>query len=224
MPWDHPRRLQLLLKDYGISSANHRFPGGTQAKGFARNQFLDAWARYCPAQEPAPATHARRYPRAPPSRSTSACPQPHPPPRYPHPEAPRSAPAASGANSWPPTGRTTWPLTLPGGHVPSVRRFVRTCGRSGRRPGSWRTIRRTGHGRAQSGAAWSGLRNAATDRGGPRALARGLQIRTVPSWRATSVKFMLLNNKHVQMIEAPTRRLGHPDAFRLLNKNHVQGH
>ncbi|MFD8965775.1 DUF3631 domain-containing protein [Streptomyces sp. NPDC059568] len=50
-----PRGLQLLLKDYGISSANHRFPGGTQAKGFARNQFLDAWARYCPAQEPAPA-------------------------------------------------------------------------------------------------------------------------------------------------------------------------
>lgn len=43
-----PRGLQLLLKDYGISSANHRFPGGTQAKGFARAQFLDAWARYCP--------------------------------------------------------------------------------------------------------------------------------------------------------------------------------
>jgi uncharacterized protein DUF3631 len=46
-----PRGLQLLLKDYGISSANRRFPDGTQAKGFARNQFLDAWARYCP--EPA---------------------------------------------------------------------------------------------------------------------------------------------------------------------------
>jgi hypothetical protein len=48
-----PRGLQLLLKDYGISSANRRFPDGAQAKGFARNQFLDAWARYCP--EPAPA-------------------------------------------------------------------------------------------------------------------------------------------------------------------------
>ncbi|WP_416973579.1 DUF3631 domain-containing protein [Streptomyces sp. 4F14] len=47
-----PRGLQLLLKPYGISSANRRFPDGTQAKGFARNQFLDAWARYCP--EPAP--------------------------------------------------------------------------------------------------------------------------------------------------------------------------
>ncbi|PGH49550.1 hypothetical protein CRI70_17030 [Streptomyces sp. Ru87] len=64
-----PRGLQLLLKDYGISSANHRFPGGAQAKGFARNQFLDAWARYCPeagppakpvetAPEPSPGTPA----------------------------------------------------------------------------------------------------------------------------------------------------------------------
>jgi hypothetical protein len=49
-----PRGLQLLLKDYGISSANHRFPGGTQAKGFARTQFLDAWSRYCPAPESEP--------------------------------------------------------------------------------------------------------------------------------------------------------------------------
>ncbi|WP_416485281.1 DUF3631 domain-containing protein [Streptomyces sp. CL12] len=43
-----PRGLQVLLKDYGIGSANRRFPDGVQAKGFARNQFLDAWARYCP--------------------------------------------------------------------------------------------------------------------------------------------------------------------------------
>ncbi|WP_443066291.1 DUF3631 domain-containing protein [Streptomyces sp. NBC_01262] len=52
-----PRGLQVLLKDYDISSANYRFPGGTQAKGFARTQFLDAWARYCPAPaaEPQPA-------------------------------------------------------------------------------------------------------------------------------------------------------------------------
>ncbi|MFI7101938.1 DUF3631 domain-containing protein [Streptomyces sp. NPDC050161] len=47
-----PRGLQLLLKDYGIGSANRRFPDGTQAKGFARNQFLDAWARYCPEATP----------------------------------------------------------------------------------------------------------------------------------------------------------------------------
>lgn len=43
-----PRGLQLLLKDYGINSSNIRFPDGTQAKGFARNKFLDTWARYCP--------------------------------------------------------------------------------------------------------------------------------------------------------------------------------
>ena len=47
-----PRGLQLLLKGYGISSANRRFPDGTQAKGFARNQFLDTWARYCPEPKP----------------------------------------------------------------------------------------------------------------------------------------------------------------------------
>ncbi|MER6911196.1 DUF3631 domain-containing protein [Streptomyces sp. NPDC000594] len=49
-----PRGLQLLLKDYGISSANHRFPGGTQAKGFARHQFTDPWDRYCPTPAPQP--------------------------------------------------------------------------------------------------------------------------------------------------------------------------
>nr|WP_234348000.1 DUF3631 domain-containing protein [Streptomyces specialis] len=43
-----PRGLQLLLRDYGIASANIRFPDGSQAKGFARGRFLDAWRRYCP--------------------------------------------------------------------------------------------------------------------------------------------------------------------------------
>ncbi|MEU3347155.1 DUF3631 domain-containing protein [Streptomyces sp. NPDC006700] len=43
------RRLGILLEDYGIRPGNHRFPGGVQAKGYARNQFLDAWGRYCPA-------------------------------------------------------------------------------------------------------------------------------------------------------------------------------
>ncbi|WP_328723724.1 DUF3631 domain-containing protein [Streptomyces sp. NBC_00247] len=47
-----PRGLQLLLKEYGISSATRRFHGNVQAKGFARQQFADSWARYCP--EPAP--------------------------------------------------------------------------------------------------------------------------------------------------------------------------
>lgn len=44
----NPRLLGILLQDYGIRSANIRFPEGGQAKGFARNRFLDAWERYCP--------------------------------------------------------------------------------------------------------------------------------------------------------------------------------
>lgn len=40
--------LANLLRDFGISPANHRFENGKQAKAYARNQFLDAWARYCP--------------------------------------------------------------------------------------------------------------------------------------------------------------------------------
>ncbi|WP_280688690.1 DUF3631 domain-containing protein [Kitasatospora sp. GAS204B] len=48
------RGLQLLLKDYGISSANICFDRDTQRKGFTRNSFLDAWNRYCPdpAEQP----------------------------------------------------------------------------------------------------------------------------------------------------------------------------
>lgn len=47
------RGLQLLLKDYGISASSHRFPGDSQARGFTREQFADAWARYCPEPPPA---------------------------------------------------------------------------------------------------------------------------------------------------------------------------
>lgn len=54
-----PRGLQLLLRDYGINSANIRFPDGSQAKGFARNKFLDAWARYCPTTDTATNIPAR---------------------------------------------------------------------------------------------------------------------------------------------------------------------
>ncbi|WTR19099.1 DUF3631 domain-containing protein [Streptomyces sp. NBC_00138] len=51
------RALQLLLKDFGISASNRRFRDGSQRRGFARNQFTDAWARYCPQLEPpAPAS------------------------------------------------------------------------------------------------------------------------------------------------------------------------
>ncbi|MFE1286324.1 DUF3631 domain-containing protein [Streptomyces sp. NPDC058751] len=55
-----PRGLQILLNDYGIRSANRRFPDGFQAKGFTRLQFTDAWARYCP--EPAPAAEPMTLP------------------------------------------------------------------------------------------------------------------------------------------------------------------
>ncbi|WP_320780228.1 DUF3631 domain-containing protein [Streptomyces sp. CRN 30] len=40
--------LGNLLRDFGIGSSNHRFAKGRQAKAYARNSFLDAWARYCP--------------------------------------------------------------------------------------------------------------------------------------------------------------------------------
>ncbi|WP_374757697.1 DUF3631 domain-containing protein [Streptomyces sp. NEAU-H3] len=47
-----PRGLQILLKEYGISSAVRRFHDNVQARGYARLDFADSWARYCP--EPAP--------------------------------------------------------------------------------------------------------------------------------------------------------------------------
>lgn len=46
------RRLAVMLRDYGIRSANIRFPDGTQAKGYDRAAFTDAWARYCPPDDP----------------------------------------------------------------------------------------------------------------------------------------------------------------------------
>lgn len=65
--------LANLLRDFGISPANHRFENGRQAKAYARNQFVDAWARYCPDPAPsaptaeAPARPTPGRPPAPPS-------------------------------------------------------------------------------------------------------------------------------------------------------------
>ncbi|MFC4035306.1 DUF3631 domain-containing protein [Streptomyces polygonati] len=42
------RKLQMLLADYEIHSANRRFDNGTQRRGYARADFTDAWNRYCP--------------------------------------------------------------------------------------------------------------------------------------------------------------------------------
>ncbi|MGC5013151.1 DUF3631 domain-containing protein [Streptosporangium sp. DT93] len=44
-----PMKLGVILREYEIRSANIRFLDGTQAKGYQRADFLDAWARYCPA-------------------------------------------------------------------------------------------------------------------------------------------------------------------------------
>ncbi|MGM0347232.1 DUF3631 domain-containing protein [Streptomyces sp. Adlamb9] len=46
------RYLGILLKDFGIQAAVLRFEGGRQARGFTRAQFTDAWARYCPEEQP----------------------------------------------------------------------------------------------------------------------------------------------------------------------------
>ncbi len=71
--------LANLLRDFGISPANHRFENGRQAKAYARNQFLDAWARYCPEPaQPAPAANeaalARRSQVKPPTSPSGTLP------------------------------------------------------------------------------------------------------------------------------------------------------
>ncbi len=48
------RRLASMLRDYDISSTNRRWEDGTQSKGYARDDFTDAWTRYCPTD---PAEH-----------------------------------------------------------------------------------------------------------------------------------------------------------------------
>jgi len=41
-------KLGAILREYDIRSSNIRFPDGTQAKGYHRANFTDAWSRYCP--------------------------------------------------------------------------------------------------------------------------------------------------------------------------------
>ncbi|WP_199440741.1 DUF3631 domain-containing protein [Umezawaea beigongshangensis] len=41
-------KLGAMLREYRITSTNIRFPDGTQAKGYNRDTFTDAWNRYCP--------------------------------------------------------------------------------------------------------------------------------------------------------------------------------
>jgi len=42
------KRLGTILGEYDIRSGNIRFSDGTQAKGYQRADFTDAWMRYCP--------------------------------------------------------------------------------------------------------------------------------------------------------------------------------
>ncbi|MDH4309597.1 MAG: DUF3631 domain-containing protein [Acidimicrobiia bacterium] len=46
-----PRTLASILKEFGIASHVLRFDGGTQQRGYAANDFLDAWTRYLPPPE-----------------------------------------------------------------------------------------------------------------------------------------------------------------------------
>ncbi|WP_399089614.1 DUF3631 domain-containing protein [Streptomyces sp. BBFR2] len=54
--------LSAMLRDFGIRPANYRFEQGKQAKAYARNRFVDPWARHCPDL-------AETSAAAPPSRS-----------------------------------------------------------------------------------------------------------------------------------------------------------
>jgi hypothetical protein len=44
-------KLGAMLREYNIASCNIRFPDGSQAKGYQRDSFTDAWSRYCPQSD-----------------------------------------------------------------------------------------------------------------------------------------------------------------------------
>ncbi|MEM9562087.1 MAG: DUF3631 domain-containing protein [Actinomycetota bacterium] len=59
-----PRTLARILREFGIRSGTYRFPSG-KAKGYAANDFLDAWNRYLPQpdatdRDPPGEPHERR--------------------------------------------------------------------------------------------------------------------------------------------------------------------
>ncbi|MCX4581497.1 DUF3631 domain-containing protein [Streptomyces sp. NBC_01481] len=68
--------LGNMLRDFGIGSANYRFNKGRQAKAYARNRFLDAWARHCPglAEAAHDATPARPAQGKPPTTPAGSLP------------------------------------------------------------------------------------------------------------------------------------------------------
>ena len=40
--------LARMLHEFGIASANRRWPDGSQTKGYLAEDFADSWRRYCP--------------------------------------------------------------------------------------------------------------------------------------------------------------------------------
>jgi hypothetical protein len=58
-------KLGKLLREYDIHSANIRFPGLGQAKGYHRTDFADAWTRYCPSIPDEPPAEERAVPAVP---------------------------------------------------------------------------------------------------------------------------------------------------------------
>ncbi|MHB9861064.1 DUF3631 domain-containing protein [Streptomyces sp. YIM S03343] len=81
--------LGNLLRDFGISSANHRFDG-RQAKAYTRNRFLDIWARYCPEPTTEPAADRQSH------HLTPALPPQHTPPTTPAGALPIGPPGGLG--------------------------------------------------------------------------------------------------------------------------------
>ena len=55
--------LARMLGEFGITSANRRWPDGSQTKGYRTEDFADSWARYCPPAN----LHSLPSPAVPPS-------------------------------------------------------------------------------------------------------------------------------------------------------------
>jgi len=66
-----PMRLGNLLREFDITSRNLRLPSG-QAKGYERESFADAWARYCPEDRHTPGGPKPSQPSQPSHNSVSA--------------------------------------------------------------------------------------------------------------------------------------------------------
>lgn len=41
-----PRSLGIMLREFGVTSANRRWPDGSQNKGYLADDFADPWRRY----------------------------------------------------------------------------------------------------------------------------------------------------------------------------------